>query len=66
MTVQQLKSGVNDDRNGYGPWYVDRKDVVAFRTHAKAGAIEILLRSRDMMITVSYCPENMEFLLDRK
>lgn len=65
MSVQQLKSGVSDAKNGYGPWYVDRKSVVAFRTHKKTGGIEILLCSRDT-ITVVDCPENWEFLLDRK
>lgn len=59
----QLKiSKYDQDQGNIGPWYVEREDVVAFRT--RGDSIRILLKGNHE-IKVDDCPENMEFLLRR-
>ena len=63
MAVHRLDITEYDKQKNCGPWYVDRKDVVAFRTVENGSKIYILLRSGDSIL-VDVSKPNMKFLLD--
>ena len=59
---RQLSPSKYDREQQYGPWYLDRADVVAFRTSGEA--IQVLLRSQLGWIEIENSAQNMAFLLE--